>query len=95
MGDFSAQAVINTILGRTFPQDPIVGEEDSADLRTESGASLRARVVELANEALRADLRTGEKDEWGLGPKYTYSAEDLVETIDRGNYAGARSGRTS
>ncbi|KAF9809641.1 hypothetical protein IEO21_07333 [Rhodonia placenta] len=93
VGDFSAQAVINTILGRTFPQDPIVGEEDSADLRTESGASLRARVVELANEALRADLRTGEKDEWGLGPKYTYSAEDLVETIDRGNYAGARSGR--
>ena len=54
MGDFSAQAVINAILNRTFPDDPIVGEEDAADLRVDSGRALRDRIVELANETLTA-----------------------------------------
>ncbi|KAI1782110.1 hypothetical protein LXA43DRAFT_1187876 [Ganoderma leucocontextum] len=37
VGDCFAQAVVNTILDRTFPDDPIVDEEDAADLRAESG----------------------------------------------------------
>jgi 3'-phosphoadenosine 5'-phosphosulfate (PAPS) 3'-phosphatase len=32
VGDYSAQAVINTILSRVFPHDPIVGEETSPDI---------------------------------------------------------------
>lgn len=55
MADFSAQAVINTILSQAFPEDPIVGEEDASDLRaptTEAGHALRARVVELADDIL-------------------------------------------
>ncbi|KAH9979513.1 hypothetical protein BGW80DRAFT_1435017 [Lactifluus volemus] len=42
VADYSAQAVINTILSCAFPFDPIVGEEDSADLR--DNTTLRARV---------------------------------------------------
>lgn len=95
MGDYSAQAVINTILGRTFPDDPIVGEEDAADLRVDSGLTLRNRIVELANETLTAPLQIGEKEEWGLGPSHAQTPEQLMDVIDRGNYNGAKTGRAS
>ena len=87
--------MINTILSRTFPDDPIVGEEDAADLRSESASPLRNRIFELANEALTADLRQGEQPNWGLGPGSSQSVEELLSTIDRGTYAGGRSGRES
>ena len=108
MADYSAQAVVNTILSHAFPDDPIVGEEDSADLRAATGesAGLRARVVELADDVLvRPPLHTttatsgggdeedeDEKAEWGIGRRW--GAEALLEAIDRGSYAGGRSGRT-
>ncbi|CAG8576612.1 10507_t:CDS:2, partial [Dentiscutata heterogama] len=31
IADFSVQAVVNTILCKFFPNDPVVGEEDSKD----------------------------------------------------------------
>lgn len=52
VGDFSAQAVINSILHKSFPEDPIVGEEDSKDLRGEEGRQMREKVLELANSGL-------------------------------------------
>ncbi|KAL7277975.1 hypothetical protein ACG7TL_007928 [Trametes sanguinea] len=93
VGDYSAQAVVNTILGRTFPQDPIVGEEDAADLRQESGKALKDRIIQLANETLTAPLVPGEKEEWGLGPSQQQTEEQLLDAIDRGNYEGGRTGR--
>ncbi|OCH87115.1 3(2),5-bisphosphate nucleotidase HAL2 [Obba rivulosa] len=93
VGDYSAQAVVNTILSRTFPDDPIVGEEDATDLRQESGRALRDRIVELANECITGELVPGEKEEWGLGPKQAQSVNELLDTIDRGNYGGGATGR--
>ncbi|KAJ3852992.1 hypothetical protein EV368DRAFT_73725 [Lentinula lateritia] len=93
VGDFSAQAVISSMLHRAFPDDPIVGEEDAADLRAESGASLRDRIVELANEALTAELGIGDIAEWGIGPGAEQSVDNLLDAIDRGNHEGGRSGR--
>ncbi|KAH9946724.1 3(2),5-bisphosphate nucleotidase HAL2 [Amylocystis lapponica] len=93
VADYSAQAVVNTILGRTFPDDPIVGEEDASDLRQDSALVLRTRIVELANEALTAALQLGEKSEWGLGPTQHCTADTLLEAIDRGNYNGGPTGR--
>ena len=64
VADYAAQAVINTVLSHAFPDDPIIGEEDAADLRASSSSSsssgtakesadaLRARVVELADDIL-------------------------------------------
>lgn len=49
VADFSAQAVVNTYLRQHFPTDPIVGEEDSKDLRGEAGKALREKVHELTN----------------------------------------------
>jgi 3'(2'), 5'-bisphosphate nucleotidase len=117
VADFSAQAVINTILSQAFPDDPIVGEEDASDLRaptTEAGHALRARVVELADDILAQPPLTpsgtttsgggadsdpdsgiggegGERAEWGLGRRW--GADALLKAIDRGNFAGGRSGR--
>lgn len=93
VADFSAQAVVNTILSHAFPFDPIVGEEDADDLR--SNEALRERVVQLANDALAeeplADL--GEQASWGLGKRW--GSDELLQIIDRGNYEGGRTGRTS
>ena len=105
VADYSAQAVINTILSQAFPEDPIVGEEDAADLRapTEASQALRARVVELADDILAQppssasdpdpDVGGGglERAEWGLGRRWGTDA--ILKAIDRGNYAGGRSGR--
>ena len=84
---------MNTILSHAFPSDPIVGEEDAADLR--SNETLRERVVQLANDALAEGplADSGEQSSWGLGKQWT--ADELLQTIDRGNYEGGRTGRTS
>ena len=93
VGDYSAQAVVNTILNRMFPEDPIVGEEDAADLRRDEGTAVRERIIQLANETLTAPLVPGEEGAWGLGPSHGRTTEQLLDAIDRGAYNGGRSGR--
>ncbi len=46
------------MLAKAFPDDPLVGEEDTKDLR--ANPAMRDRVVELANEALTAYLAMGD-----------------------------------
>jgi hypothetical protein len=94
VADYSAQAAINTILGRAFPDDPIIGEENADELRKDpEAAPLRSRIVELANEALTAELSLGEVAEWGIGPGQAKTSEELLDAIDRGNYGGGCPGR--
>lgn len=56
VADYSAQAVVNSILHESFPADPIVGEEDAKDLRGEAGRQMREKVLELANSGLEKAL---------------------------------------
>lgn len=95
VADYSAQAVVNTILTRAFPTDPIVGEEDATDLRQEGADILRNRIVDLANEALTANLTIGDRAEWGLGPGQQRTLDELLDAIDRGNDQGGPLGRAS
>ncbi|KAK0522542.1 3'(2'),5'-bisphosphate nucleotidase [Tilletia horrida] len=97
VGDFSAQAVVNTVLAAHFPQDAIVGEEDSADLRGEGEdkVKLRQQIYDLANEALArpeqdCPAEQVQENKWGSAKVDT---EQLLKAIDRGNSAGGRSGR--
>lgn len=83
---------MDTILGNAFPDDPIVGEEDSADLRKEEGKTLRDRVVQLANESLAAELSHGDDSSWGIGPGKIRTSDQLLDAIDRGSYSGSRNG---
>ena len=46
IADFGSQALVCRHLRAHFPLDPIVGEEDSADLRKRKNASALAQVVE-------------------------------------------------
>ncbi|CAG8801805.1 12123_t:CDS:2, partial [Gigaspora margarita] len=77
VADFSAQAVVNKILYESFPNDPIVGEEESGSLRGDSGKELRNKVLSLVNTVLDTPLNDNE----------------LLETIDRGSFPGGSSGR--
>ncbi|ORE07428.1 3',5'-bisphosphate nucleotidase [Rhizopus microsporus var. microsporus] len=79
VADFSAQAIINTFLYKHFPNDPIVGEEDSKDLQGDSGKALRDKVVSLTNGVLSQDE--------------VLSEQQILDAIDRGNYAGGSRGR--
>ena len=95
VGDFATQALISSILYRAFPDDPIVGEEDASELRTESGKEMKDRIVELANEGLTYELELGDNRNWGIGPGEQQSDEQLLDAIDRGNYEGGKVGRKS
>lgn len=44
VADYSSQALICRELERTFPDDPVIAEEDSADLRTPNNAEFLERV---------------------------------------------------
>jgi len=46
VADFGAQAIICRRLAQEFPNDPVVGEEDSAALRTPAGAGALERVTD-------------------------------------------------
>ncbi|MCC2671829.1 MAG: 3 (2) -bisphosphate nucleotidase, partial [Armatimonadetes bacterium] len=48
VADYGAQALVSAALAAAFPEDPLVGEEDAVDLRSEQNAELRRRVVEAA-----------------------------------------------
>ena len=61
MADFSAQAIINTYLNKAFPNDPIIGEEDSKDLRGDAGKVLREKVYSLTNGVLNDDEKLSEE----------------------------------
>jgi 3'(2'), 5'-bisphosphate nucleotidase len=50
VADFASQAIVCAALEEALPDDPIVGEEDSASLRESSQAMLRRAVVERVAE---------------------------------------------
>lgn len=52
VADFASQAVVCHALGRAFPNDPIVGEEDAAELKTDDNAALRSSVVERVGDVI-------------------------------------------
>ena len=45
VADFASQALICRNLEQAFPDDPVIGEEGAAELRTEEGAEFLQRVV--------------------------------------------------
>lgn len=75
--DFGAQAVVNEILHNSFPNDSIIGEEDSEALRGEVGKPLREKILSLVNSTLDTPL----------------DDKKLLEAIDRGSHPGGAQGR--
>ena len=51
IADFASQAVICQALGEAFPNDPVIGEEDSAELRLPENKGFLDRVqTELTSD---------------------------------------------
>ncbi|KAJ2737145.1 3'(2'),5'-bisphosphate nucleotidase [Coemansia sp. BCRC 34962] len=72
VADFGAQAVVNHILERHFPDDPVVGEEDSKDLQGEAGRVLREKVTELI-------LRAIDRGQYAGGPRGRHWTLDPID----------------
>ena len=51
VADFAAQALACRELQRAFPDDPVIGEEDAAELRAGSQRPFAARVTAAVNDA--------------------------------------------
>lgn len=51
IADFASQAVVCRALGEVFPNDPVIGEEGSAELRSEQGAAFLDQVISEINAA--------------------------------------------
>lgn len=66
VADFGAQAVVTHDLRRVFPDTPMVGEEDAAELRDPANSLLRDKVVAHVREI-----------ESGLGPAEILALIDL------------------
>lgn len=59
IADFASQAVVCRALAESFPEDPVVGEEDSAELQqSENAAYLKSVRTELRNIGIDADEAT-------------------------------------
>ena len=86
IGDFGAQALIISALAHNFPQDEIVAEEESKDLRENS--QLKQTVWDLVKDVSLDDARANQQ----LGGPIT-SDESMLELIDRGSSKGGPSGR--
>ncbi|CED85610.1 Salt-sensitive 3'-phosphoadenosine-5'-phosphatase HAL2/SAL1 [Phaffia rhodozyma] len=89
VADYASQALLAHLLSIHFPSDPLIGEEDTTSLRSDSAqsASMRESITNLVNEALAL-----ESDQ--VGQKLDALSEDKVlEAIDRGNSEGGKQGR--
>ena len=52
VADYAAQAIVSTRLQQSFPEDPLVGEEDATALREGAHAALRDKVVDGVHTVL-------------------------------------------
>lgn len=87
VADFGAQSLIIGAVRHVFPNDGIVGEEDSGLLREQ--ASTRELVWQLVRDTVEESQELS--DEIGAVKDET----EMMDLIDRGSHAGGASGRPS
>ncbi|KAI8805126.1 3',5'-bisphosphate nucleotidase [Cladochytrium replicatum] len=80
VADFGAQAVINSLLHKSFPSIPIVGEEDSKDLQ--ENAKLSSNVAELVQTVMGNDFTQAQVYEAIDRGNYAGGAEGRFWTLD-------------
>ncbi|XP_038880973.1 SAL1 phosphatase-like isoform X2 [Benincasa hispida] len=86
VADYGSQALVSFVLERELPSEPfsLVAEEDSGDLRKESGQETLHRVTELVNEILSSEGSYGAS---------TLTADDVLRAIDNGKSEGGPTGQ--
>lgn len=86
IGDFGAQALIISAILHAFPEDQVVGEEESSDLK--ENEKLREQVWD---QVKRTRLDDSEEEKKLGGP--LANEEDMLKAIDAGSSAGGAKGR--
>ncbi|XP_027916445.1 SAL1 phosphatase [Vigna unguiculata] len=86
VADYGSQALVSFILERELPSEPfsIVAEEDSGDLRKESGQETLKRITELVNDTLASE---------GSDSFPTLTTDDVLAAIDNGKSEGGPVGQ--
>ncbi|XP_062149375.1 SAL1 phosphatase-like [Alnus glutinosa] len=86
VADYGSQALVSFVLERELPSESfsLVAEEDSGDLRKESGQETLQRITKLVNDTLASD---------GSFSVPTLTAEDVLRAIDCGKSEGGSHGR--
>ncbi|XP_019464601.1 PREDICTED: SAL1 phosphatase [Lupinus angustifolius] len=86
VADYGSQVLVSFVLERELPSVPfsIVAEEDSGDLRKESGQDTLKRITDLVNDTLAND------GSYSVSPLTT---EDVLRAIDNGKSDGGSVGR--
>ena len=87
IADYGSQAIVNAILRSVFPKDPIVGEEDANELRT--NPELREKVWKLVSCTLQETPSEELEQDGGL----IKSDEDMMNLSDQGGFSGGSLGR--
>lgn len=87
IADYGSQAIVNAVLCSVFPKDPIVGEEDAGELR--SNPELREKVWKLVSSTLK-ELPVEELENEGGS---ITSDEEMMNFIDKGGSHGGSVGR--
>lgn len=64
VADFASQAIVCAYLQRAFPEDQVVGEEDSVDLQNHEQVQLRHSVVTHVAEELEGELDEAQVLNW-------------------------------
>lgn len=94
VADYAAQALISKLIFAHFPSYALIGEEDSADLQSDSQTSLREKIIELANESLATPLPVQEDEEiWSVLGQKSFESKQWLEAIDKGDATSTESGR--
>ncbi|XP_061360490.1 SAL1 phosphatase isoform X2 [Gastrolobium bilobum] len=86
VADYGSQALVSFILERELPSEPfsLVAEEDSGDLRKDSGHDTLKRITELVNDTLASE---------GSYSFSTLTTDDVLGAIDNGKSEGGSVGR--
>ncbi|XP_030498884.2 SAL1 phosphatase [Cannabis sativa] len=87
VADYGSQAVVSFVLEKELPTElfSLVAEEDTGDLRTESGQETLQRITKLVNDSL------GNEEVYADTP--SLSTEDVLRAIDHGESEGGAVGR--
>ncbi|XP_045826864.1 SAL1 phosphatase [Trifolium pratense] len=86
VADYGSQALVSLMLQRELPSEQfsLVAEEDSGDLRKESGQDTLKRITELVNDTLANEQSHSFS---------TLTTDDVLKAIDNGKSEGGSVGR--
>jgi 3'(2'), 5'-bisphosphate nucleotidase len=85
IADFASQAIVSAVLGEACPDDPLVGEEEAAALRSPERAPERRLTVRNVGQGLGRDVSEDEVLRWidrGAGPCPASGRFWTVDPID-------------